>query len=256
MLKINFFLFLFFFSNFCFSQKQKFEKYAVIIGVSDYENNRLDLRYCDDDAYRFYAYLQSKKGGSTPEKNISILIDEFATKKNILKMMDATFKQANKNDMLIFYFSGHGANGAFCPYNQNASNSSFLSHNEIKKIFKKYKTKYKICIADACHSGSIYSKNFKNKKTTKSNNDTNLVIIMSSESDEVSAENPKLRQGTFSYYLLRGLKGKADLNKDKVITLKELFPYIKANVLNFTNNKQTPFIEGKAPQNMPIGFLP
>ncbi len=255
MLKINFFFFVICFPFLSFSQKQNFQKYAVIIGVSDYQDNRLDLRYCDDDAYRFYAYLQSKKGGSVPEKNISILIDEFATKKNIIKMMHATFKKANKNDMLIFYFSGHGANGAFCPYNQNASNSSFLSHNEIKKVFKRYKTKYKICIADACHSGSIYSKNLKNKKTSKSNNDTNLVIMMSSQSDEVSAENPKLRQGTFSYYFLRGLKGKADLNKDKVITLEEIFAYVKANVLNFTKNRQTPFIQGKAPRNMPITYL-
>ncbi len=231
------------------------QKFVVIAGIADYKDNRLDLRYSDDDAYRFYAYLKSTKGGSVQDENIRILIDEAATKKNILKTMDNIFAKASQNDMLIFSFSGHGIEGAFCPYETNSNYNSMLKHSDIKKMFKKYPAKYKIIFADACHSGSIYKKTNKGLKPVNKTNKTNIVIIMSSKYNEESEENPKIRQGAFSYYLLRGLQGKADRNNDKIITIKELFPYIKANVINFTNNRQTPFIEGKAPKNMIIGKL-
>ncbi len=230
------------------------KKYVLIAGVADYKDDRLDLHYCDDDAYRFYAYMKSTKGGSVQDNNIAILVDEAATRKNILMTMHKIFSKAGKNDMLIFYFSGHGGKGYFCPYETSKNPKSLLLHNDIKKIFKKHPAKSKIVFGDACHSGSIFegtSHTVPNGTAVK----TNVVILMSSKYSETSQENKKLRQGTFSYYLLRGLQGKADRNKDKNITLQELFPYIKANVLNFTKNRQTPFIEGKAPANMIIGRL-
>jgi uncharacterized caspase-like protein len=122
-------------------------------------------------------------------------------------------------------------------------------------VFKRHPSKYKIVFADACYSGSIYEGKPTQTSTNSVIQETNIAIIMSSSSTETSQENPKIRQGAFSYYLLKGLKGSADRNNDKVITLVELFPYIKANVLNFTNNKQTPFIIGNASEEMPIGHV-
>ncbi len=249
--KIAFFLILMFFLQQGYSQR----KYVVIVGVADYKNSKMDLRYSDDDAYRFYAYMKSTKGGSVPDNNIAILVDEAATKKNILNTMNKIYARASSSDMLVFYFSGHGGEGVFCPYETNSTYNSLLTHSDVKKVFKKYPTKYKIVFGDACHSGSIYDGTPTNNHSSGNTTNTNVVIMMSSKYNQTSQENPQIRQGAFSYYLLRGLQGKADRNKDKLITLEELFPYIKANVLNFTHNRQTPFIEGKASKTMVIGRL-
>jgi uncharacterized caspase-like protein len=235
-------------------QAQSFKKYAVIVGVADYQGSGMDLRYSDDDAYRFYAYLQSCEGG-VDAANISVLIDEAANKSNILATMERVFAKAGPEDMLIFYFSGHGTEGAFCPEDATNQYSSLLSHDEIKSVFKRHPAKYKIVFADACFSGSIYEGKPTQSSSAPTSQETNIAIIMSSSSTETSQENVKIRQGAFSYYLLKGLKGAADRNSDKVITLVELFPYIKANVLNFTQNKQTPFIIGNASQEMPVGYI-
>jgi uncharacterized caspase-like protein len=222
--------------------------------VADYQGSGMDLRYSDDDAYRFYAYLQSCEGG-VDAANISVLIDEAANKSNILATMERVFAKAGPEDMLIFYFSGHGTEGAFCPEDATNQYSSLLSHDEIKSVFKRHPAKYKIVFADACFSGSIYEGKPTQSSSAPTSQETNIAIIMSSSSTETSQENVKIRQGAFSYYLLKGLKGAADRNSDKVITLVELFPYIKANVLNFTQNKQTPFIIGNASQEMPVGYI-
>ncbi len=233
------------------------KKYAVIVGVADYKKGGMDLRYSDDDAYRFYAYLLSCKGGGATDDddNVACLIDEAATKKNILKTMEKIFSKAGPNDMLVFYFSGHGTKGAFCPYDTESSYSSLLQHSEIKAVFKRHKAKYKIVLSDACYSGSIYDGTPTGSNSQNNGQDANIVIIMSSEPSETSLENPRIRQGAFSYYLLKGLRGAANRDKDNVITLNELFPYIKANVLNFTKNRQTPILEGNASRYMPIGYL-
>lgn len=234
---------------------QDFEKYAVVVGCADYQNMDMDLRYSDDDAYRFYAYLKSCEGGGLPDEHIAVLVDEAATKSNIINTMDKVFSQAGPEDMLIFFYTGHGAPGAFCPADMTDDYNSLLYHDEVKSIFKKYPAKYKICLADACFSGSIYQGAPSPAQSSAENSETSVIIMMSSAPDETSQENPKMRQGAFAYYLIKGLKGSADRNDDNIITLEELFPYVKANVLNFTGNRQTPFIEGNASRYMPIGVI-
>lgn len=234
---------------------QDFKKFAVVVGCADYQRANMDLRYSDDDAYRFYAYLKSPEGGALPDHHIAVLVDEAATRSNIIKTMNEVFSKASANDMLIFYFSGHGSEGAFCPTDVTDQYSSLLLHSDIKALFKKYPATYKICLADACYSGSIYQGSPSASSNTAGGSETNVVIMMSSKPTETSQEHPMIRQGAFTYYLLKGLKGSADRNNDSIVTLEELFPYVKGNVLNFTANKQTPVIEGNASRYMPIGIL-
>jgi uncharacterized caspase-like protein len=234
---------------------QDFNKYAVVVGCADYQRANMDLRYSDDDAYRFYAYLKSCEGGAIPDEHIAVLVDEAATKSNIINTLNTVFSKASANDMLIFFYTGHGAEGAFCPVDMTDQYSSLLLHDEVKAVFKKYPAKYKICLADACFSGSIYQGDPASSNTSSGSSETSVIIMMSSAPDETSQENPKMRQGAFAYYLIKGLKGSADRNQDNIITLEELFPYVKANVLNFTDNRQTPVIEGNASRYMPIGVI-
>ena len=79
-------------------------------------------------------------------------------------------------------------------------------------------------------------------------------ILLSSKSEETSLESKGLRQGVFSHFLLRGLKGEADLNKDSVVTIKELFEYVSLNVKEYTEDKQTPEIKGEFDAQMPVVF--
>lgn len=234
--------------------------FALVAGVANYkyDNSINDLRYTDDDAYRIYAFLKSCKGGCVDDENIAVLVDEAATKKNILETMNKIFSKAGPDDLLWFYFSGHGTEGAFVPYDFEADKmeTTLLHHREVKAEFRKHNAKYKVVFADACHSGSIFSNRPVEAASASSGSPEHTVLIMmSSLPSEYSEENPTLREGVFTYYLLKGLKGVADRDKNSVVTLEELFPYVKANVLNFTQNKQTPFIEGNASRQMPLSFL-
>ncbi len=232
--------------------------WAVVIGVADYSHMPA-LKYTDDDAYRVYAFLKSPEGGALKDEQIKILIDENATKEKITQTMNEVYGKAGENDLIIMYYSGHGLKGSFLPIDFDGFNNK-LHHEEVNAILEKSKAKYKVCIADACHSGSLLAMKSGTIQSVLSTYYTSLAkaesgtaLIMSSKSDETSLESSGLRQGVFSHFLIRGMKGEADTDENKIVTIDELFGFIDENVRNYTGFRQSPLIQGDYDGKMPVG---
>lgn len=235
--------------------------WAVIIGVGRYQHMQT-LKYTDDDAYRMYAFLKSPEGGAIKDEQIAVLIDEDATRSKILRTMKQVFLKADENDVVMLYFSGHGLEGSFVPSDYNGFNN-LVKHTEVTEIFKQSKAKHKLVFADACHSGSMLAM----RSTTKVQDtidkyygaftDTRggTALLLSSKSEETSLEDSGLRQGVFSHFLMKGLKGEADTNKNKVVSITELYNYVYKKVTNYTVNAQTPNISGNYDRNMPVAII-
>lgn len=231
--------------------------WVLLVGVSAYQDLQ-DLKYTDDDAFRLHSFFKSPTGGAIPNEQITILIDEQATQNNILKQLQLLAKKAGENDLILFYFSGHGFRGSFVPNDYMKDSDILVKHTEVVEIFKSSKAKSKVVIADACHSGSMDTKTASCEPVLdvyynafrKSMGGT--VLLLSSRADEVSMESTGLRQGLYSHFLLEGLGGKANRNNDKIITVSELHQYIYDNVRIVTKFTQTPVIHGDFDVNMPL----
>lgn len=230
--------------------------WAVIVGVASY-THMPSLRYTDDDAYQIFAFLKSPEGGALPNDQIKLLIDENATRQNILAAMNEVLLKADENDVVLMYYSGHGLPGMFLPIDFDGYKNS-LQHEEVLEIFNRSKAKHKLCIADACHSGSLLASRTPFKNRIKQFYDVyektrgGTALIMSSKSQEVSLEASGLRQGVFSHYLIRGLQGEADYNDNKIVTVSELYDFIDDGVRNYSKDKQKPSIAGNYDPEMPI----
>ena len=237
--------------------------WAVIVGIGRY-TAMPSLKFTDDDAWRMYSFLLSPEGGALPESQIALLVDEDATRGNILRTMRQYFLKADANDVVLFYYSGHGLEGSFLPVDYDGYNNK-LRHEEIKEVFKESKAKHKLCIADACHSGTL---NYGASLATKGpapvtlqryyqafeETDGGIALLMSSKAEELSLEDHGLRQGVFTYYVLQGLKGKADVNNDYLVTIKELYSFVYSKVREYTDNVQTPILTGDYDHDMPVAF--
>lgn len=233
--------------------------WAIIVGVAIY-NHMPSLNYTDDDAYKMYAFLRSPEGGGVPDEQMKVLVDEGATRKNIMKNMTMLFEKADSNDVILFYFSGHGLKNAFLPMDFDGYLNK-VKHSEIKEIFKNCKAKYKLCIADACHAGGLtgakdittsgstyYYEAFKGTKG-------GTAFMLSSKAEEISIENAGLRQGIFTHFLIKGLKGNADHDDNQLITIREVYDYVKVNVKFYTSNYQNPVLYGDYDDKMPISVI-
>ena len=236
--------------------------WAVVVGAARYSHMPA-LRYTDDDAYQVYAFLKSPEGGALPDNQLRLLIDEDATRSNILNAMRRVFLRADDNDVVLLYFSGHGLQGSFLPIDYDGFNNN-LKHEEIRNLLKASRAKHKLVIADACHSGSLLSMRNQDKNLSSvlskyyrafEEARGGTALLMSSKGEEYSLEDGGLRSGIFSHFLVRGLKGEADDDTDKIITIEEIFNYVHQNVRLYTGNIQTPTLTGDYDDKMPVGVV-
>lgn len=161
--------------------------------------------------------------------------------------MDKVFSKAGTNDIVVFFYSGHGYSGGFCAYDGD------LGYDVIRKAMAKSKCKNKMIFADACFSGTIRTNSSTPSSTAISAaKKSNVMLFLSSRSNETSIERRDMKNGFFTTYLQKGLRGGADVNKDRVITAKELYNYVHDNVVKLSNEKQHPVMWGKFPDNMPV----
>jgi len=233
--------------------------YAVIVGVSRYENFET-LKYTDDDAYRIYAFLKSPEGGAIPDENIHILIDESATKENITNAMNAVVEKADENDAVICYFAGHGLEGYFLPIDSDGYRRR-VSYLSMKEQLANSRAKQKLFMVDACYSGSLLTSRrpdlsqMQNFYQQISESAGGTAFLLSSKDTEYSKESSGLRQGVFSYFLIEGMKGKADFNRDQIVTIAELYEYIQIGVRDYTKNEQNPQLAGRYQPDLPVSWV-
>ncbi len=233
--------------------------YALIVGASRYEHFK-SLMYTDDDAYQVYAFLRSPEGGAVPDDHIRILIDESAIAENIYKGLDDIITMAGPADVVMVYFAGHGLQGFYVPTDSDGYKNR-VEYEDIKERLENCQARQKLVIADACYSGSLLaaktpifeSVDLFYKKLSASGGGT--AFLLSSKSEEYSLESQGLRQGIFSHYLVSGLKGKADANSDRLVTLDELYTFIYTNVRTYSGNLQSPVLAGDIDRSMPLASI-
>ena len=244
----------------CFACRRAEAKttYAVIVGIADYKISGYrngDLHYADQDARRFGEFLQSAAGGTVPARNIVLLTNRNATKTAIVRAM-RLFEKAAPPDRVIFYFSGHGLKGGFLPYDVSATNpATVLTHREVKAAFKPSVASTKLCIADACLSGSMTTRQAWNMPASRESTSSNVVLMLSSRSTQPSVESGLRRGGVFTYFLLSGLGGKADADRNRTVTIKELYNYLAPRIRRDTPNHQSPLFYGKFSDDLAMSSL-
>lgn len=217
------------------------DTYVVSVGIGNYGNPKVQkLMKTETDAKAIADFY--KKG----TKNVIVITGKYATKSQILNSIRSQFMRAKKDDKIVFFFSGHGYPGGFCPYDMTKLEEG-IKYSEVIDIMQRSKAKNKFIFADACYSGAIRKKESVSYPSTG-----NILLFLSSRGNEYSEENPYIANGCFTKYLLRGLGGGADTNRDRRITAQELFNYVSEGVRSQTKDRQHPVMWGKFDDNLTI----
>jgi hypothetical protein len=141
------------------------KRHALLVGINDYKTIN-DLQGCVNDVTNVRNILKTFFGFSN--NDIRVLIDERATKKNILYRLEKMIKKAKKGDLLIFHFSGHGSqirdrdndelkdhmDELICPYNMNWDDG-YITDDMLREILDQLLKGVKMeIILDSCNSGT------------------------------------------------------------------------------------------------------
>ena len=212
--------------------------YVVCVGISDYPGSQNDLRVSANDALTIQK-IYSANGHA----NLRCLTNSDATMANVKRAMAETFGKAGANDAVLFFFSGHGVPGGF------VCQDGFLYYRDVVAAMRQTKAKTRIVIADACYAGKMRSSTRREPKDgTK---DDNIMFFLSSRTTERSLETP-YANSFFTIYLERGLRGGADVNRDKTITARELYDFVHNGVVRDSKDRQHPVMWGNFDKNMTI----
>ncbi|MCW5907484.1 MAG: caspase family protein [Chitinophagales bacterium] len=241
---------------------------SLVIGISKYKEESLQLKYAQNDAELFSSFLQDA-GWSN---HVKLLADSDATASNIYKAIKQLIVSADSTQPVFIYFAGHGDKmvesdlvGEAYLLAWDANNNRVYDgvggtiefsklENYIQKLAKSRKANVYL-ILDACHSGfDPYKEGMLGAYEEAGNKFSSANKLLSCSGNELAYENDQLKHGVFTYYLVQGMKGYADNPADNNITVSELEAYLKSAVQKETQNKQTPVIT-KAGNNELLGSL-
>jgi hypothetical protein len=233
---------------------------AIVIGIADYKNlPRAD--YANDDARVFYDYA-IRALGVKPD-NIKLLVDADADEVGIYRAFKTWLPSRVRSTTDVYvYYSGHGlptADGQGLYVLPQRADRDFIDKTaitqaEINAAIQAAKPKSVTIFLDACYSGQARTgetliasaRPVSLKADTRIFPDT-FTVITASRAEQISSSSPDLKHGIFSYWLMRGMEGDADANKDGRITAGEMQAYLAENVsrqAGMMNRKQEPQLIG------------
>ncbi len=203
-------------------------RFALVVG-NNRGAERLDaLRYAERDAERFSRLLVDL-GGFEPERVVLLKGDSLAAfrealariEREIEKVVPAVMPRA----LLVLYFSGH-ADGINLEFGRE-----LLPFDEFRELVRGSAASVKIAFVDSCQSGGLTS--IKGGRPAPAFDlvvrdqldASGTVVLTSSAAGENSQESGQIQGSFFTHYLLSGLRGAADHNRDSRVTLAEVYQY-------------------------------
>ncbi len=226
--------------------------YVLAVGVGQYQDKTLTLRYAGKDAADFAAVMADQKGGLYRDVESRVLTDGDAGKDNILDGLEWLQRQTTSKDIAALFLSGHGMNDSsgvyyFLPSDADTDKikRTCLMFADIKNTVSAIAGKI-LVFADTCHSGNIMGGRkgvadvnaFVNELASAENG---AVVFTSSTGRQISLERPEWQNGAFTKAIVEGISGKAAYGKDKdKITVNMLDLYLSERVKELTEGTQTP----------------
>lgn len=231
--------------------------YILAIGIDRYRDSSINLKYAAKDARDFLTQLASKAGSVYKASNIRLvsLVNEQATKQNILEAIDKLATQVKHGDSFIFFNASHGLllqNQYYIVTSNFAGlaggDKSLISSNEIVEMSKKIKSLSQLFIFDTCHAGGVDNiiSGLYDARMSVLAKKMGLHIYASAGSIQTALDGYR-GNGLYTHTLLEGLQNgkEVDKNKSGTVTVENLGTFTKertAEISGRLGHRQTPLI--------------
>ena len=242
--------------------------HAVVVGINDYDNDQLKLRFANNDASEVAKVLRTNGANLYEAVNVKLLNNRSNTGKvAILQAIQEAASKAQTEDVFIFYVAGHGQNFEESGYHMltadvgvmtdKAVKARSISAQELQRAIYDVPTDKKVVLLDTCQSGSgldasklMRSRSgIENQDMVKDmNRKSGAIVLAAAESKEDAMEGYQ-GHGVFTYALLEALKGKADTKGDGIVSTFQLQEYVADRTYQlaqqaFNGKKQSPYTSG------------
>lgn len=184
------------------SASSKPELYVVVISVSEYQQEEMNLKYAVKDGRdiaRLFSNIDQSKWNAV---HIDTLFNSYVKVDNVKAIKDRLM-QSKINDQVILYISGHGLldddfNFYLASHEMDFSDpaKNGISYESLEGLLDGIPALKKLFMMDACHSGEVDS--------------DNMVASVGSQSEENGSK------GGIISYSYRGVFASANINRSKL----------------------------------------
>ncbi len=235
------------------------DKWALVVGISEFANPQLNLKYSAKDARDFADYLV-KEAGFAPD-HVKVLLNKDATERRILSELGDRWlpRVANPDDLVVLFVSTHGSGAELDVGGQNYLvaydtdvQDLYTTGVPMRRLAEDIKNRVHcdrvVIFLDACHSGGAKSEAKGLVRTGVDASElavgSGQLVIASSAEDQVSWESKNGTNGVFTSALLESLR-----KKGQSTTIGEMFKDLKDKVqdqvLRERGRLQTPVMESR-----------
>ncbi len=164
-----------------------------------------------------------------------------APKRSVMRKIENWCDSLADGDYALLYLAGHGVKDdsgklylAMINFDRKNFDSAAIPLSWIREQFGDCRGKGKVLLIDTCFAGSSKNIDFANTNSEEVNGSfaemKNVAIIAGSRAGEKSWLWGDSQHSLFTYWLIEALKGHADLDSDRTVTVDELAEYLQDNV--------------------------
>jgi len=243
-------------------EKPDSRRWALLIGVNDYAEVR-KLRFCSEDMRALAGQLVAS---GFPEQQIILLHDKAQrpehrpTKAHIEGQLERVLGLVERDDLVVVAFSGHGVHfggkSYLCPLEARLGEpETLVSMDVVYRRLRECDAALKLLLVDACRedprpAGPKSQGPYEGTKQFAAELERpprGILLLSSCAPGQISMEDKALGHGVFMHFLLEGLQGRADGDRNRRVSLLELYRYAnretKAYVARKYGGWQTPALK-------------
>lgn len=217
-------------------------RYAIFLGTNQAVQGRDQLRYANTDANALSAVM-SQIGGVLPANQIILedgsraaLKAAFSTIKQRIKTLDGPASTTRPRIEFLFYYSGHSDEYGLLLGKER------VSYKQLRTWLDQVPANVHLAILDSCASGAFTrSKGGKKREPfllSTQGDVRGYAYLASSSEDESAQESDRIQGSFFTHYLISGLRGAADFDDDRKVTVNEAYLFARNQTLRRTQSTQ------------------
>ena len=211
-------------------------KWALVVGIANFKDSNLNLKYTRKDAEAVAALLQDPVYGRFVPGHVRLLADDQATTVNLRAGINWLARMAGPDDLAVLYIASHGTSreqdvagvNYIVTYDADMESrdglySTTIPMEEISNAIRTRVRALKVAVfLDTCHSEGAVSQtvtvpaSLSARMLNQIREGTGRAIMAASQVDESSYEQARYGHGLFTYYLLQALKQEKDAPIDKL----------------------------------------
>ena len=197
-------------------------RYALVIGSNPGWSQDRPLRFAEQDALRVRDVLVSF-GGFASDR-VQVLRDpSTGDVRSALRKLAASARDDGEDTLVFVYYSGHADDKHL------HLRGDPMTHRELQDTLRSLPVTVKLGVVDACKSGAVTRKGGGQVSefdvSVVSPKVSGMVLLTSSGADELSQESRALAGSVFTHHLVSGMRGAADQNGDRQVTVTEAYHY-------------------------------